>query len=113
MDRAVQVPLGGPLQHRHRHRVLDSRCLWLRLVPASALLVVTSTAAFPARFAAEGAQSERPCLFASGEASGSERLCLPPKVGPQPMHPVRQNITWHPEVNGDIAVVPAVSNPAL
>src|ERR1019366_6993652 len=30
--------------------------------------------------------------------SGSERLRHPPQVGPQPMHPVRQNIPWHPEV---------------
>src|ERR1019366_1642326 len=29
------------------------------------------------------------------------------------MHPVRQNIAWHPEVNGDLAVMPAVCDPAL
>jgi len=49
-------------------------------------------------------QPECPCQFASGEASASERLRLPPQVDPQPTHPVRQNIAWHPEVGGDIAV---------
>ena len=58
-------------------------------------------------------ETERPCLFASGEASGSERLCLPPQVRPQSVHAVRQNIAWHPEVNGDLAVVPAVYYLAL
>ena len=38
---------------------------------------------------------------------------LPPQVGPQPMHPVRQNISGHSEVCGDIGVSPAVYNPAL
>ena len=37
-----------------------------------------STAVFPARCAVEGEQSEFPCPFASVEASGPERLCLPP-----------------------------------
>jgi hypothetical protein len=76
-------------------------------------LVVTSTVIFPAQSAVEAAQSDRPCLFASGEASGSERPRLPPQVGPQPTHPVRQDITWHPEVSGDVAVMPAIYNPAL
>ena len=31
--------------------------------------------------------------------SGSERLRLPPQIGPQPTHPVRQNIACNPEVN--------------
>jgi hypothetical protein len=26
---------------------------------------------------------------------------------------VRQNIAWHPQVNGDVGVTPAVNNPAL
>ena len=78
-----------------------------------AVLVVTSTAAFPASAAVEGRQTERHCPFASGEASGSERLRLPPQVRSQPTHPVRQGITWHPEVNGDISVTPAVYDPAL
>jgi hypothetical protein len=81
--------------------------------PRLALLVATSTAVFSLSSAVEAAQPERPCPFASGEASGSERLCLPPKVGPQPMHPVRQYTAWHREVCGDVAVVPAVYNPAL
>src|ERR1019366_4859759 len=38
---------------------------------------------------------------------------LPPQVGPQPMHPVRQNIAWHPEMGGDVGVTPAVYDPAL
>jgi hypothetical protein len=67
----------------------------------------------PATSTVEGAKADRACLFASGEASGSERLCLPPKVGPQPMHPVRQNIARHREVDGDLAVVPAVYNLAI
>jgi hypothetical protein len=29
------------------------------------------------------------------------------------MHPVRQNIAWHSEVNGDIAVSPAVYDSVL
>jgi hypothetical protein len=29
------------------------------------------------------------------------------------MHSVRQNIARHPEVNGDVAVTPAVYDPAL
>ena len=45
--------------------------------------------------------------------SGSKRLRFPPQVGPQPTHPVRQDIVWHPEVCGDIAVTPAVYHPAL
>ena len=78
-----------------------------------AVLVATSTAVLPAGSAVEARQSERPCPFASREASGSERLRLPPQIGPQPTHPVHQNIVWHPEVNGDIAVSPAVYNPAV
>jgi hypothetical protein len=78
-----------------------------------AVLLVTSTAVFPASSAVEGAQSEFLCLFASGVASGSERLRLPPQIRPQPTHPVRQRITWHPEVNCDVGVVPAVYDPAL
>ena len=42
-----------------------------------------------------------------------ERLCPAPQIRPQPTHPVRQNTAWHPEVNGDVAVVPTVYNPAL
>ena len=41
------------------------------------------------------------------------RLRLPPEVGPQLSNPVRQSIARHPEVDGDIAVLPAVNNPAL
>src|ERR1035437_3662295 len=52
-----------------------------------------ATAVFPATAAVEGAQPERPCPFASGEALGSERLCFSPQFGPRPMHPVRQNTT--------------------
>ena len=52
-------------------------------------------------------------LFASGEGSGSERLRRPPQICSQPTHPVRQNIAWHPEVNSNIAVTPAVYDPAL
>ena len=29
------------------------------------------------------------------------------------MHPVRQNIAWHPEMNSDVGVTPAVYDPAL
>src|ERR1019366_2685142 len=45
--------------------------------------------------------------------SGSERPRPPPQVGPQPMHPVRQNISGHSEVCGDIGVPPAVYGPVL
>ena len=45
--------------------------------------------------------------------SGSERPRPPPQVGPQPMHPVRQNISGHSEVCGDIGVPPAVYDPVL
>ena len=48
-----------------------------------------------------------------GEASGSERPRLPPQIGPQPTHPVRQNIARHSEVSGDVAVSPTVYDPAL
>src|ERR1035441_2710866 len=54
---------------------------------ASALLVVPSTAAFPASAAVEGAQSEHT------RSSGSERTRLPPQIRSRPTHPVRQNIT--------------------
>jgi hypothetical protein len=54
-----------------------------------------------------------PCPFAFGEASGSERLRLPRQVSSQPTHPIRQDIVWHREVCGDVAVTPAVYNPAL
>ena len=49
--------------------------------PASAVQVFPSTAAFPASAAVETRQSDRACLFASGEASGSERLRSPTQVG--------------------------------
>ena len=42
-----------------------------------------------------------------------ERLCPAPQIRPQPTHPVRQYTAWHREVCGDVAVVPAVYNPAL
>jgi hypothetical protein len=57
--------------------------------PALAVLVITSTAVFPASSVPEGVQPERPCLFASGEASGSERLRLPPQVRSELVHSVR------------------------
>jgi hypothetical protein len=89
-----------------------------RLVPpptwpelASAALV--ATAAFPTGSAVEARQSDRSCLVASGEASGSERPRLPPQVSPQPTHPVRQNVVRHSEVTGDTAVMPAVYNRTL
>ena len=82
-------------------------------VPASALLVVTSTAAFPAKAAVEGLCSVRPCRFASREASGSERLRLPPQVDPQPTHPVHQNAAGHREVCSDVDVTPAVYKSAV
>ena len=70
-----------------------------------------STAAFPASPAVEGA------TLASARSpparSGSERPRLPPQVGPQPTHPVRQNATWHSEVDGDIGVSPAVYDSVL
>jgi hypothetical protein len=72
--------------------------------PALAVLVATSTAVLPATSAVEGGQPERPCLVASGEASGSECLRRPPQIRPQPTHPVRQNTAWHTEVNGDVGV---------
>lgn len=78
-----------------------------------AVLVASSTAVLPATSAVEGGQPERPCLVASGEASGSEGLGLPPQIRPQPTHPVRQNTAWHTELNGDVAVLPAVNNSAL
>jgi hypothetical protein len=53
------------------------------------------------------------CPFASREASGSEHLRRPLQVGPQPTHPVHQSISGHSEVCGDIAVSPAVYNPAF
>ena len=83
------------------------------MAPALAVLVVTSTAVFPPRSPVEPVQSQRPCPFASGEASGSGRLRLLPQIGPQPMYPVRQNIVWHPEVNGDIGVLPVLYDPAV
>src|ERR1035437_7591794 len=88
--------------------------VFARPAPPS-ILAGPSLGAFGPHLAAaiQARQSERPCLFASGEASDSERLRLPPQIRPQPTHPVCQNIVWHPEVNGDVAVVPAVYNPAL
>jgi hypothetical protein len=80
---------------------------------AFALLVVAATAAFPASSGVEEGRPERSCLFASGEASGFERLRLPPQIRPQPTHPVHQNIVWHPEVNGDIGVLPVLYDPAV
>jgi hypothetical protein len=82
-------------------------------VPAFAVLVVASTAVFPASSTVEGAQSQRPCPFASGEASGSECLRPPPQIRSRPTHPVRQNTAWHPQVNGGVAVPPAIYYPAL
>jgi hypothetical protein len=58
----------------------------------------------PATSTVEGAKAERPCLFASGEASGSEPLRSPPQIGSQPTHPVHQNTARHREAHGDIAV---------
>ena len=78
-----------------------------------AVLVVISTAVLPAGSAVEARQSERPCPFASREASGFEHLRLPPQICPQPTHLVHQNIAWYPEVSGDVAVLPAVYDPAL
>ena len=63
------------------------------MAPALAVLVVTSTAVFPPRSPVEPVQSQRPCPFASGEASGSGRLRLPPQIGPQPTHPIHQTTT--------------------
>ena len=65
---------------------------------AGAVLVATATAVFPASAAVEGAQFRRPGLFASGEASGTERTLPPPQIRSRPMYPVRQDITWHREV---------------
>jgi len=79
---------------------------------ASALLAVTS-AAFPATAGVEGGRPKRPSPFASGEASGSDRLRFSPQVSPQPTHPVRQNAARHREVNGDVAVVPTVYKSAV
>ena len=45
--------------------------------------------------------------------SGSERLRLPPQIRSHPTHLVRQSIAWHREVDGDVAVMPAVYDPAL
>src|ERR1035437_7750368 len=81
--------------------------------PAWAVLVASSTAVFPATAAVQGAQSDRPCLFASDEASDTERLRRSPQIRPQPTHPAHQDTAWHREVNGDIAVAPAVYNPAV
>ena len=78
-------------------------------VSALAVLVLTSTAAFPASAAVEARQSECPCPL----ASGSERFRLPPQIRSEPTHPVRQDPAWHPEVNGDVGVTPAVYDPAL
>jgi hypothetical protein len=78
-----------------------------------AVLVATSTAVLPTGSAVEARQSERPCPFASREASGSERLRLPPQIGPQPTHPVHQNAARHREVCGDVDVTPAVYNPVV
>jgi len=72
-----------------------------------------ATAVFPATAAVEGGQPERPCPFASGEALGSERLCFSPQFGPQPTHPVRQDIVWHREVCGDVGVTPAIYKSAV
>src|ERR1035441_2399458 len=44
---------------------------------------------------------------------GYERLRLPPQIRPQPMHPVRQNISGHSEVCGDIGITPAVYDSAF
>ena len=78
-----------------------------------AVLAVTSLAVLPVSAAVEGVRSVRPCPFASREASRSDRPRLPPQFRPQPTHPVRRDTTWHPEVCGDVAVRPAVYNPAL
>ena len=80
---------------------------------ALAVLVVASTDMLLESPTVGARQSEFPCLFASGEASGSERLRLPPQVGPQPTHPVRQSIAWHSEVDGNVGVTPAVYYPAI
>jgi len=61
------------------HLVLLSRCLWLRLSNGSAASNWPGLA-FPASAAVEGRQSQRSCLFASGEASGSECLRRPPQI---------------------------------
>ena len=47
------------------------------------------------------------------ELAAFERLRLAPQIAAQPTHPVRQYITGHGEVCGNIAVVPALYNPAL
>jgi hypothetical protein len=46
-------------------------------------------------------------------SSAADRLRLPPQAHSQQMHPVHQNITWHPELRGDVVVLPAVYDPAL
>ena len=107
----------------HRHLALHSRCLCLRPASTSAASNLAGPGVrgrghHPDRRLSSSlrrrkAQSERPCLVASGEASGFERLGLPPQVGPQPTYPVRQSIARHREVGGDNAVVPAVYDPAL
>jgi hypothetical protein len=71
-----------------------------------------STAAFPASSAVEARQPERPCPFASRRQAPA-RLRLPPQVGPQPMHPVYQNISGHSKMCGDIGITPAIYDPAL
>ena len=47
------------------------------------------------------------------EGSQSERAARSPQVRSQPTNPVRQNATWHPEVNDDVAVIPAIFSPAV
>ena len=91
-----------------RHRAFHSRCLSLRAANDSvASNLAGSGLRAPARYldrrlpasSTVGArQSDRACLFASGEASGSQRVRLPPQVSPQPTHPVRQYTAWHREV---------------
>src|ERR1035437_5429349 len=115
---------GGYFGRGRRHFALHTRCLWLRPVRRQRRLSTWSGLAQRSwspprpppfqqpRHLKEG-QPERPCPFASGEASGSERPRLPPQVSPQPTHPVRQYTAWHREVCGDVAVTPAVYKSAV
>ena len=74
-----------------RHRAFHSRCLSLRAANDSvASNLAGSGLRAPARYldrrlpasSTVGArQSDRACLFASGEASGSQRVRFPPQVG--------------------------------
>jgi hypothetical protein len=96
---------------------LHSRCLCLRPASTSAASNLAGPGLralgrhFDRSLSSKGGR--RRTMFGALLPSGSDRLRLSPQVSPQQTHPVRQNITWHREVHGDIAVTPAVYKSAV